>query len=89
MEGIVRDIVRVIQSMRKKAGFAVEDRIDLNIKLDGDYKKALVKFEKYFKTETLVLNLSQTISNPDYSGLVNIDDGSIEVSMKKSEEKDG
>ena len=89
LEGKIRDLVRLIQNLRKEAGFAVEDRIDLNIKLDGDYKKALVKFEKYFKTETLVLNLNQTISNPDYSGLVNIDDGSIQVSMKKSEEKDG
>ena len=82
-------MVRLIQNLRKEAGFAVEDRIDLNIKLDGDYKKSLVKFEKYFKTETLVLNLNQTISNPDYSGLVKIDDGSFQVSMKKSEDKDG
>ena len=78
-----------IHGLRKEAGFAVEDRIDLNIKLDGGYKESLVKFEKYFKTETLVLNLNQTISNPDYSGLVKIDDGSIQISMKKSEEKDG
>ena len=82
-------MVRLIQNLRKEAGFAVEDRIDLNIKLDGDYKKALVKFEKYFKTETLVLNLNQTISNPDYSGSVNADDGSIQVSMKKNEKKNG
>ena len=82
-------MVRLIQNLRKEAGFAVEDRIDLNIKLDGDYKNALVKFEKYFKNETLVLNLNQTISNPDYSGLVNINDGSIQVSMKKNEKKNG
>ena len=87
LEGKIRDLVRLIQNLRKEAGFAVEDRIDLNIKLDGDYKKALVKFEKYFKTETLVLNLNQTISNPDFSGLVNINDGSIQVSMKKMRKK--
>ena len=89
LEGKIRDLVRLIQNLRKEAGFAVEDRIDLNIKLDDDYKKSLVKFEKYFKTETLVLNLNQTISNPDYSGLVKIDDGSFQVLMKKSEDKDG
>ena len=39
-------ILLLIQNLRKEAGFAVEDRIDLNIKLEGDYKKTLVKFVK-------------------------------------------
>ena len=53
LEGIVRDIVRVVQSMRKKAEFAVEDRINISWDFDGQIEEALGKFERYFKSETL------------------------------------
>ena len=49
LEGIVRDIVRVIQSMRKKAEFAVEDRINISWDFDGQIEEALGKFEQYLK----------------------------------------
>ena len=43
LEGIVRDVVRIVQSLRKKAGFAVEDRI--NISRLSTPKKINVNFD--------------------------------------------
>ena len=40
----MRDIVRVVQSMRKKAEFAVEDRINISWDFDGQIEEALGKF---------------------------------------------
>ena len=57
LEGIVRDVVRIVQSLRKKAGFAVEDRINISWEFDGKIEEALGKFESYFKLETLTTNI--------------------------------
>ena len=47
-EGIVRDLVRQVQNIRKDAGFSVEDRIIISWKLDSEFQEAFVKFEDYF-----------------------------------------
>jgi isoleucyl-tRNA synthetase len=51
-EGLAREIVRRIQSMRKELDLDVEDRISTQIKVDYDKKKALQNWDKYIKTET-------------------------------------
>ncbi|UCF48997.1 MAG: isoleucine--tRNA ligase [Thermoplasmatales archaeon] len=51
-EGLAREIVRRIQSMRKELDLDVEDRITTQIKVDNDKKKALQDWDKYIKTET-------------------------------------
>ena len=74
LEGIVRDIVRVIQSMRKKAGFAVEDRINISWDFDGQIEEALGKFEHYFKSETLTNYIKKNIDDFDYEEVVKINE---------------
>ena len=58
LEGLVRDVVRSVKSMRKNAGFAIEDRIEISWDFDGEIAKALGKFEGYFMSETLTNNIS-------------------------------
>ena len=83
-EGLIRDLVRTVQNMRKEAGYAVEDRIDVSINLNGEIKDALVKFEHYFKTETLVLNILKKIPDADFSGEIKIRDESYIIELKKT-----
>ena len=52
-EGLIRDLVRTVQNMRKEAGYAVEDRIDVSINLNGEIKDALVKILSDLETFTL------------------------------------
>ena len=83
LEGIVRDIVRVIQSMRKKAEFAVEDRINISWDFDGQIQEALGKFEHYFKAETLTNKIMENIEDCDFSDVVEINDKQYKVELKK------
>ena len=56
-EGIIRDLIRNIQNMRKEAGFQVTDRI--KVKLDGndEVKAAVEAFGEYLLSETLTEKL--------------------------------
>ena len=83
-EGLIRDLVRTVQNMRKDAGYAVEDRIDVSINLNGEIKDALVKFEHYFKTETLVVNILKKIPDADFSGEIKVGDQSYIIELKKT-----
>ena len=44
MEGIERELISKIQSMRKEAGFNVVDRIELYYLADGDFGAVLEKY---------------------------------------------
>ena len=83
LEGIVRDIVRVVQSMRKKAEFAVEDRINISWDFDGQIEEALGKFNNYFKSETLTNGIMEKISDCDYSEIVEINEKKYIIELKK------
>ncbi|HNL69148.1 MAG TPA: class I tRNA ligase family protein, partial [Leptospiraceae bacterium] len=52
-EGIVRDLVRNIQEMRKKAGLEVTDRITLVMEADPEVSSAIERFAGYIEDETL------------------------------------
>ncbi len=57
LEGIARDIVRLIQSERKEAGFEVSDHIRVEIKGSGRIDDAVEKFASYIAGETLADSL--------------------------------
>ncbi len=54
-EGIVRDLVRNIQSLRKETGLDVADRINLWISGAEEIKTSIVNNEEYMKSETLAV----------------------------------
>jgi isoleucyl-tRNA synthetase len=56
-EGIVRDLVRYIQSMRKSAGFNIEDTIITYYEADGQIREAIERWDPYLKGETLSKDL--------------------------------
>ena len=51
-EGLSREIVRRIQSMRKELDLDVEDRITTEIKIDEKHQKSLKSWIDYIKNET-------------------------------------
>ena len=83
LEGIVRDVVRSVQNMRKDAGFAVEDRIEISWDLDGQIADAVGKFSTYFRNETLTNIISEKIENADYSGSVELNEKMFIIDLKK------
>ena len=58
-EGIVRDLVRGIQSLRKETGFDVTDRVDIYLHTDDpDVQDAVEEFGDYLFSETLGVSVS-------------------------------
>ena len=83
MEGLVRDLVRFVQSMRKSAGFAVEDRIEISWDFDGHILEALGKFDKYFCAETLTENIKINIDDGDYMEEIELKGKKYLIRLKK------
>ncbi|HAH86194.1 MAG TPA: isoleucine--tRNA ligase [Armatimonadetes bacterium] len=52
-EGLVRDLVRQIQNMRKDLGFNVDDRITIEYSAEGAFREAVPAWEEYIRQETL------------------------------------
>jgi isoleucyl-tRNA synthetase len=51
-EGLARELVRRIQSMRKELNLAVEDRITTEIYIDQEKQKLIQQWNEYIKNET-------------------------------------
>ena len=58
-EGLMREVVRSLQDMRKEAGYQVSDRIDVLVKSEGKLEAAVTKFAGEIKQETLAEELRQ------------------------------
>jgi len=57
MEGLARELVRRIQTMRKEAGFRIEDRIVTYYRADPDLRRVFEAWASYIKGETLSTRL--------------------------------
>lgn len=76
-EGLVRDIVRVIQDYRKKLNLPVEQRIHLVLDVDTDTKEALQRFDELFKRSVLLHKVSfEKLESMDYVQL-----GEVQVGL--------
>lgn len=66
-EGIARDVVRLVQSLRKKADYKVDDRVSVMVAADGDVMGAVESFADYVRAETLCDSLN-VVSSGDFGG---------------------
>jgi isoleucyl-tRNA synthetase len=57
-EGYARDLVRAINTLRKNAGLALDDRIRLTYQAEGELAQTFVQFGEYIQQETLAVELS-------------------------------
>jgi isoleucyl-tRNA synthetase len=84
-EGIVRDIVRSIQTLRKDADLNVSDRIVTLINTKGFVQEAINEYQDYIMRETLStqLNFGDDVKNYAMSSEVIIDDIKVHLAIKK------
>jgi isoleucyl-tRNA synthetase len=57
-EGVVRDVIRAVQNLRKERGLEVTDRINLQIHGSTDLQEAMDRFSDHILEETLASELS-------------------------------
>jgi isoleucyl-tRNA synthetase len=57
LEGLARELVRLVQEQRKRSGLNIEDRIVLYHQARGDWARMLERFGGYVAAETLAVEL--------------------------------
>ena len=82
-EGMVRDLIRHVQIMRKNANFAVEDRIIIHGLLNGLVGDALKEFEEFFCNETLAVELTDSNKKGEYESTVNVQGQELTISIER------
>jgi isoleucyl-tRNA synthetase len=85
-EGLVRDLVRQIQTLRKEADYRLDDRITVGLwSLDDDLRAAVKAFEEYLRAETLctALVLEDDQGPWDRRERVQVGEAEIEVAIRR------
>ena len=83
-EGLMREIVRHVQSARKQAGLQIDDRIVLSISSDdSEISQAIDAFADVIKAETLAVELNSAADESEKYD-AKIDGKLVEISLKKA-----
>ena len=84
-EGLMREIIRHVQSARKKAGLQVDDRIELGItSSDSEITQAVNMFADTIKAETLAIKLGSAADDMEKYD-VKVDGKPVEIYLKKAD----
>lgn len=82
-EGLMREVVRHVQSSRKAAGLNVDDHIKLSLKTDNDdLQKAISEHQTVIMSETLADSLVDAVY--DYETTVKVEGTELVVSLEKA-----
>ena len=82
-EGYARDLVRAINTMRKEAGLALDDRISLYFEAQGDVAEAMTNFANYIQQETLAVTLTAgDLDAGKHQRTISIDDSRVTLSLR-------
>lgn len=82
LEGLARDVIRVVQNARREADLIPDDRITLGLRAGGNLREAIEKHENLIKAEVLATELSFTVvETPFYSEMVEIQGENMEILM--------
>lgn len=84
-EGLVREVIRHVQSARKTAGLNVDDRILLSLKTEQahDLSTAIDEFRGTIAAETLATDMS--MDEYAFQTTVKVEDETMTISLQKSE----
>ena len=83
-EGLMREIVRHVQSARKQAGLQIDDRIVLSISSDdSEISQAVDAFADVIKSETLAVELNSVVDESEKYD-AKIEGKLVEISLKKA-----
>ena len=84
-EGIAREIVHIVQNLRKTAGLEISHRINLGIEAEGEIADALRTYTMYLIQETLAASfqLNHLISGGSQE-THELDGGKVTVSLRKA-----
>ena len=82
-EGLVRELLRSIQILRKEADFDIDQRIDIVLKSDNEKCNAILqKYQNKIKQEVLAIEYNSSSFQPDIERTVEVGDYAISIAIK-------
>ncbi len=83
LEGLSRDLIRLVQQARKELGLEVSDRLHLTYRASGRYAESLSQFGVKLQEETLALSLKQ--AEPDgFIAELSDEEGTVRFGLTKA-----
>jgi isoleucyl-tRNA synthetase len=83
-EGIARELIRVVQSARKKAGFNIEDRIKTKItSSSNEITEAIEEFKDVINAETLTVGALDT-GSAEYTEETKIEAQEVKIALARA-----
>ena len=83
LEGVLRDLIRQIQLMRKEANFEIDDRIIISANFSDELKNIIDENKEYFMNEVLCKDIVANLKNSDYNSSFKYENNEIEIYLKK------
>ena len=83
LEGVLRDLIRQIQLMRKEADFNIDDRIIISGTFKNELKDVISDNKDYFMNEVLCTDIVENMENSDYNASFMHQNEKIEIHIKK------
>jgi isoleucyl-tRNA synthetase len=82
-EGLAREVVHLIQQMRKEAGYQVEDRIAVTYTTDSTLASAIERHQSYIQQETLARSLRLVQAHGDRVDTVDIEGMKLTLGVQR------
>jgi len=84
-EGFARELVHHVQRMRKEAGFAVTDRIEVGLDGPGPILEAAQEYQEFIMTETLArrLEVGQAITPAELDQAADVEGHGVTLSLRR------
>jgi isoleucyl-tRNA synthetase len=83
LEGLARELIRLIQDARKDAGLAVTDRIVLGVDAGGDVAAALAVHADTVAGETLATSVSGALDPGGHRQTAELDGSPVTISVRR------
>jgi isoleucyl-tRNA synthetase len=85
LEGLARELVRLVQDTRKAAGLEVTDRIELGLETSGDLARALETHRDYVARETLARAVSDaSLADADHRHGAELEGSAVTVTLRRA-----
>ncbi|MDD4121186.1 MAG: DUF5915 domain-containing protein, partial [Clostridia bacterium] len=82
-EGLIRELIRQIQVMRKDTGYAVDQRVTVEITGEDDFAIDAIEANLEKICSDILASNRSTISNPDSEKVFSVQGYDIKVKLKK------
>jgi isoleucyl-tRNA synthetase len=81
-EGLARDLVRAVQDLRKAAGLAVDDRIELAVEAEGEVAEAVAAHRDHLLGETLATALHRAPQGDGHDATLEVDGRQVRLWLR-------